>query len=81
MAFEKRIVIDTDNLPLRAPVPLTWLLALSMAVWDWPSWLVGILWFVLALMWIVFVIDRFKNEARRVFEKHPAAVASSKEHL
>lgn len=65
--MEKRITVDTKYLPLRMPIVLTWLSALSQRVWDMPGWLVGVMWTMVIFVWLIWAVDTWNRESRSPF--------------
>lgn len=65
--MKKRTIVHPDNLPMRVPTQLLWLLLLSMSVWDAPAWVWGAAWTLYAIVAAVAVTDLFTREAKRVF--------------
>lgn len=66
MAFRK--VLDPKNLPFRPPTLATVIVALANSVWHPPGWLMGILWFLIALCWIAWIVDVTTREERTLWD-------------
>lgn len=65
----KRKVVSSHNLPLKLPVLMTWVCALSQATWNMPGWLIGVMWMWVVLMWIVAVQDFWTRDDIDPFAK------------
>lgn len=63
----KRKIVSPKNLPMRAPVGLSWLSALSQTVWSMPGWLVGVMWTFNALIWALWITDALNRKDQVLF--------------
>lgn len=67
--MSKKKVITWKNLPPRSPVLLTWVAALSHSVWDIPEWGWGLMWGLIALIWVGVIVEFFQCENVDIFKE------------
>ena len=63
-----RKVIDLNNLPTKFPATTTLACLLAIDVWGIPSWGEGVIWTLLALIWLGAAINFYREKRIDIFE-------------
>lgn len=63
-----RKVIKLENLPTKLPGNTTLACLLAIDVWNVPSWGKGVIWTLLALIWIGAAINLYREKRIDIFE-------------
>lgn len=66
--MSERKVIKLDNLPTKLPGMTTVVCFLAIDVWEIPGWGKGIIWTLLALIWIGAAINLYREKRIDIFE-------------
>ncbi|QHJ81532.1 MAG: hypothetical protein [Bacteriophage sp.] len=63
-----RKVIKIENLPTKFPAVTTVVFLMAIDVWSIPSWGKGVIWTLLALIWLGAAINFYREKRIDIFE-------------
>ena len=66
--MSERKVIKIENLPTKFPATSTAVCLLAIDVWNIPSWGKGVIWTLLALIWLGAAINFYREKRIDIFE-------------